>query len=271
MQYSVRLWDVVAGVEKNTLGEGSCVAYSGDGSLIAWGGGWGQTVRVASTASGQTVRDIKSGMATSALVLSPQGKTLATAAGGLGSRLTLWDVAAGKEQPSPKGNFPWFAFSPDGRSLAVGGVLEGEEKISISIADRLTGQVRFSNRHETLMPPGGLSFSPNGKLVAATGEKATVLWDTATGKEVARLTNDGAYARALAFHPNGKALAVCYSDSKPAPAPRGIRIWDLQTGKSIKELPGHPNWGTTCLAFSRQGQLASGGSDGTVILWKWAR
>jgi WD40 repeat protein len=77
-----------------------------------------------------------------------------------------------------------------------------------------------------------------------------------------RLPQPDKAVRALALSPDGKVVA--------AGGEGAIRLWDVATGKKLRELPGHPGTRITCLAFwpARPGLLASAGLDGGARLWE---
>ena len=113
-----------------------------------------------------------------------------------------------------------------------------------------------------------LAFSPCGRLIAGgtfgelhvwCAEKLTLL------KTIAQ-PEDSPRAYALAFSPCGQYLASGTWWVKGMQH-MAIRLWDVATGENI-----HTFWGHTTdvqsLAFSPDGTLlASGGFDGTCILW----
>src|SRR5581483_1051574 len=66
--------------------------------------------------------------------------------------------------------------------------------------------------------------------------------------------------RALAFRPDGRALAAAGGD-------HGVVVWDATTARPLHRLPGHSD-DVAGLAFSPDGRrLASASWDQTVRLW----
>ena len=64
----------------------------------------------------------------------------------------------------------------------------------------------------------------------------------------------------VAFSPDGRVLASGSRDHT-------VRLWDVQTGRTLRTLTGHTNF-VTSVAFSPDGRvLASGSEDRTVRLW----
>jgi WD40 repeat protein len=109
----------------------------------------------------------------------------------------------------------------------------------------------------------GVTFSPDGKLLAAARDDKTVrFWDTATGQPHGQpLAGHTDRIRGIAFSPDGRLLASVSEDGT-------VRLWDVATGQPRGQpLTGH-NGAVAAVAFSPDGKLlASGGVDGTVRLW----
>jgi RNA polymerase sigma factor (sigma-70 family) len=170
--------------------------------------------------------------------------------------LCLWDRATGKRLRQfgvRKMPYLAMALAPDDKTLAT-----QDQQGPIRLWDITTGkELRQITRGSVVYFRGetgdeaeirgvGLVFSPDGKALAARGPDRSIrLWETATGKEVCKLTADSEDASPLAFSRDGKTLATS--------ADKMVRLWDVATGKGIarlekqKGLPG-------ASAFSRDGK-----------------
>lgn len=112
----------------------------------------------------------------------------------------------------------------------------------------------------------GVRFSPDGQHVATAGWDETArVWETATGKSVALLQDDGQqHVLNVAFSPDGNFLATAGSDGT-------VRVWNNWTNapRVVARLP-HPNAELWDAEFSPDGKfLVTGSSDSTVRVWDW--
>ena len=107
----------------------------------------------------------------------------------------------------------------------------------------------------------GVTFSPDGRLLASCGLDGTVrLWDLASGEHRRTLTGHTGYVRSVAISPDGQLLASCGHDNT-------VRLWDLASGEHRRTLTGHTGY-VRGVAFSPDGpMLASCSNDNTVRLW----
>jgi WD40 repeat protein len=151
--------------------------------------------------------------------------------------------------------------SPDG-GLVVVGDMDGN-LVAREIpggAERWTTPVPL---RRTQPPAHALFFSPDGSLVARiTHDGPTVtLWDAATGRPAATLPI--ANARAVAFHPRERRLAI---GAGPA-----LHVMDLDGGQAVRSLPNaHYGEAVYGVAFAGNGQaLASVSVEGSLSLWSW--
>lgn len=176
-------------------------------------------------------------------------------------------------------------FSPDGRTLAVGGCHELEDtpfpncgRGAIELWDverrQLDGGslVDFRKENdETRDPADNLVFSPDGKWLASVGgtregtdwwQGSITLWDLETRQPLGEpLVAHSTGISGMSLHPDGELLAsIGYEDT--------IIFWDVQTGLLVGEpLPTVTNSGTA-LVFSPDGTKL-GASDGeeSIVLW----
>jgi WD40 repeat protein len=149
------------------------------------------------------------------------------------------------------------AFSPDGRTLAVGGY---RDVLMVSAeTGRPTGTL---TGHEGSV--SGLVYSPDGRRLAACGgtpgrSGEIRVWDLAT--RAARLLS-GAHrdvVYSLAWHPDGRSLAAGGYD-------RLVSVWDVSSG-THRILKDHTD-AVYAIAYSPDGaRLASASGDRTVKVW----
>jgi RNA polymerase sigma factor (sigma-70 family) len=122
------------------------------------------------------------------------------------------------------------------------------------------GTVRF--RHGSTVT--GLAFAPGGKkLVSASYDGTVRVWDSASGKELVRMSpNVDGSAYDLALSADGKAVATIGYDT--------LYLGELTTGR-LARLEGARVEGRSCVALSPDGKLLAAQSAGdTVGLWATA-
>jgi WD40 repeat protein len=104
-------------------------------------------------------------------------------------------------------------------------------------------------------------FSPDGTRIASCSNDNTVhIWDTQTGRKLARLDGHTSTVRSVVFSPDETRIASGSEDNT-------VRIWDTQTGRQLALLEGHTD-AVRSVAFSPDGTcIASGSDDKTVRIW----
>jgi WD40 repeat protein/predicted Ser/Thr protein kinase len=245
---TIKVWDGGSGLEIHTLsghtGAVYSVAWSPDGCHLASGGA-DKSVRLWDAATGKVLATLTGHPeAVEMVAWSPDGARLASAQRtgtvtyyGPGPNLVsrcfgaikVWDTATAKQAvdwqvhhgagsegkyvtTGPEGPFAW---SPDGKRLAVWSAFEG----TVLLWDVRTGHATALARghHLTVF---ALAFSPGGTRVATAGMDRTVrLWNVSTGQEALTLRGHADWVTAVIFSPDGKRLASGCRDGT-------VRVWD---------------------------------------------
>ena len=186
--------------------------------------------------------------------------------------IRFWDVASGEPirvlrppiGPGDEGMLYAAALSPDGRTLAVGGLGLKDARGSIYLISVATGRIeQVLKGHKKAINSLAFAVPPGGRLLLASGsgDNTARIWDVATG-ECQRVLEgqhtDSVYG--VAFAPDASRLATVSLD-------RTGRIWSVADRKCLQTLPGHTN-GVRSVAWSPDGKLlATGGWDRSIRLW----
>ena len=117
---------------------------------------------------------------------------------------------------------------------------------------------------------GGVKLSPDGKLLAAAGERGTlVLFNASSGILLHRLeghdpkADDLVDVNSVVFDPQGRWLFSGGDDGR-------IIRWALPSGEKLGEWPAPDSVHALALSPPDGATLASGGKDGKIILWNVA-
>lgn len=197
-------------------------------------------------------------------VWSPDGRqVLAGAANGQ----VLWvGLGPGSGEPSggPKTNrlqlpvdVRRVAFCPDGTNAAVAGadgrvwLLQGPDHALLELPGPATRAVR------------DLSFSRDGRHLAAGGEDRCVRVWSLPEAAPPRVMSVGETVTALAFSPEGAVLAAAALDGT-------VSLWRPVDGAALRE-PLHSSEGLFAVAFSSDGaRLVTAGAEGAARIWTTA-
>jgi WD40 repeat protein len=252
------------------------LTFSPNGRWLAAKGG--HIVRVWSTETwqeifrGTNVFYVTNGI--DAVVLSPDGKTLATRMQtALGQKsIGFWDIQSGRlltKLDSPDDMVTVMTYSPDGKLLAMADINElrvldahSLKPITNSIYSRPFGW-KYAFRI--------MSIAFSGNLMAAGYRLGEIkIWDTYTWAELASWRAHPSFVNGLDFSPDGKRLASGGSDCR-------IQIWDLATvlkpgidAAAITPqttLKGHTDKIGSVMFAPNGRSIVSCGTDGTVRLW----
>ncbi len=201
----------------------------------------------------------------SIVAISPDGKRAAVSHD---QDVFIWDTGSGKKLHDLKGHkyaITALAFSPDGTVLASAdqfneyGGPPGAPKDptgSVRLWDVEKGkEIRQLEGHEESV--AGISFSPDGKRLAAGGRVSTLVWDLTAAKPTSKRYK--VRAEVLTFSPDGQHLAAAYG---------GVFVVDLADRENHRMLTGEPIVGCRATAFSPDGKtVAAALEDGQICLW----
>lgn len=195
--------------------------------------------------------------------LSPDSKLLAVLEGKVDfPHLQLWDVAKGRiiNEPAPKGCVWGAAFSPDGKTLAVGVSSAPRGPCNLELWD-----VASAKKIRDFPVPEGekpLTFSRDGKSLVTMWWNGARLRDVQTGKILSRLRLEHPPTPIvqLLFGGDGKTL-VSFAHGE-----HSLRLWDRASGEEL--LPSGGAVSSVRCAFAPNGQfLAVGAENGILRLW----
>jgi WD40 repeat protein len=152
-----------------------------------------------------------------------------------------------------------FAFSPDGRYIAVD---DAEKGIRIwDLSNPSTEPLLLKGNTSFIKV---LAFSPNSTTLASGSDDKTIwVWNLANRKAEPQILTNDAKIKTIAFSPDGKFLAANSDTSS-------ITVWNITDSAAPRiVLRGH-NGDVLALGFISNGALVSSGTDGTVRLWNLA-
>jgi len=159
------------------------------------------------------------------VAFSPDGATLSSC--GEDGTIGIWDTATGNEKlrlhPEPPGVIMGVAYSPDGKSIIAGG-----RNGLVYIFDTNRGQLRttLSGQHSRVW---SVAVSPDGKVVASTGDYEITLWELASGRMRTNITGIKGVVKTGAFVDNSTFATGTGWGSDIL----GVDLWNIENGSHI--------------------------------------
>jgi len=214
-------------------------------------------------------------MSTGKLVAGPNPSarnTIAVAGSTLfstgGSLLQAWNVGSGDRAWPTNNSEPVYfvAVTPNGKRLATTG-----PTLEAKIWDVASNKVIQTLSH-TRGPIGSPAFSADGQLLATASVTDGLLWIWKLGVAEATLVipeaADNCTLEAVAFHPNGKYVAVGGLDWLATSGAEGaLCVWDLEARDKLLTLDA----GVTAIAFDAKGRYLAAGTFSeqgqSVVVW----
>lgn len=195
---------------------------------------------------------------------SPDGEYIATADHDLTAK--IWDSRTLVQLTSLEGHISGLltlAFSPESDRLVTSTMSWWE---SLFVWDIATGQKIGELEGNDLQVVEGISFSPDGKWIAAADTDGKVrLWDAITFAEVHRFGSGETIMFGLAFSPDGSRLAA--SSSTNLGQAGKVTIWDLSSREELLSFYAHANL-ILDIEFSPDStRLATTSLDGKAKIW----
>jgi WD40 repeat protein len=256
-----------------SFGEGEylrSLAFTPDGSVLASTAGNTEdyAIYLWDVATGQNIGILGGhGDIIWELAFSPDGQMLASVSSDKTTKVWDWrngDILKILEFP---GEVSSVRFSPDGQTLAVGGVDEPlNQVLNAAIWTYRVGswepQMKFPEFWNIIT----MEYSPDGRFLVGGGTSRNVqIWRVDDPDPLFTL-NHAHQAGEAAISPDGSTLATgtCGTVVNNECTQGEIWLWDLPTGRLIRKLAGLPN-NIVNLAFTLDGTtLIMGARDGTL-------
>jgi WD40 repeat protein len=283
------IWNVETGQREREMPQAEyvhAVAYDPTGEKLAAGGSDG-SVHIYRAADGGLLAKLDGHTdAVLSVRFSPDGRWLLTS--GYDNTARLWDLATGKTAQVLEGHSWWVwsaEFSPDGNHIVTaaqdGKAIIWRRRPASAVAANGEQPPLFIKQTEFTQHRGPVyaaKFAPDNLHVASAGyDDRVLLWNLEQTQPVdierrldgapepvipyVELTGHRGPVRTLAFAPDGKTLASGGQDNV-------IFIWDVQSGKALKQLRGQASHVLSVAYSPDGGWLLSAGRDAQVKLWQ---
>ena len=249
---TIILWDIVTKQELVRMESEDVVdtlSVSHDSALVA-GAGWDGLVKVWEADTGQLIHTFRHDAYVKSIAFSPTENILAS--GGGDTTVKLWNAITGTEilTIESTGIISAMAFSPDGKTLAWNDITGAD---TIHLWDVATQSSIASYENSVGFNIDSIVLSPDNKTFVTVDHFYDIVkvWDINTGNTI-DLGHIGLSPRSfdlsnigltpISFSPDSTMLATGGT--------RGIKLWDVNTGRDVASIPIKPRSSVTHVSFS---------------------
>jgi WD40 repeat protein len=235
------------------------LAFSGDTRLLAVGGNTG-VIEILNLGSGPSKVLKGHEEPVHKLAFGPGNELLVSASSD--DTVRLWDISAARQLRQFEGHedvVDTIAFGPNMQ------VASGSSDGAIRIWNVSDVSATTDSEPKILTTPTGafrsLSFSPDGRLLAAAGEDEAVrLFDLHANQEILKIKSFDGVVRKLTFTQDSRKLFAAFDGA--------VMAWTVVKDKEVRTLFTEDNGPMTSVAFSPGGNLLAAAShDSKVYIW----
>jgi WD40 repeat protein len=249
------------------------VAFTPDGTVVAAAGGNTDdfAIHLWETASGESLGSLEghSGIIWG-IAFSPDGQMLASVSSDKTAKIWGWPNGTLLKSLDFPGEVSSVSFSPDGRTLAVGGVDELQNQIqNAAIWTFSVGSWNPVRKFSEYLNITTLAYSPDGRWLIGGGASRNIqVWQPSDGASLFTL-NHAHQVSKVAISPDSStvATATCEATVNDVCMEGAVWLWDLRTGRLIQKLKGFPDT-VESVAFSADGSsLIVAARNGTLRVY----
>jgi WD40 repeat protein len=254
--------------QQHAMSPGTGFAVTSDLSLAAYAVGGGRIAVMDVRNGAELWTALASKEYITSLAFSPDGKTLASAAGFAESDIRLWDVATGKQSGQLEGHGSWVSslvFWPDGKRLASSCA---DQTIRIwDVTSQKVVDVLRGHRQEVWR----LAFLPDQRTLVSGAKDGTVcVWDTSvTHPRQVRLNISVPEVFSWLFTPDSRSVLVINQRGRVSQW-TGSHFQNQETLLETGDAAASDRF--AFYQFSQDGHfLATGSTNGVLQLWDVSR